>query len=515
MMGRFWHRECAAAAALAVFSAIATAAPGDGSSPGATWEPGRVDSASAAAALKDWKKKPDDPSSHARIRNLEGIIEWARGDAAKAARLFAESVDLAPDAATRAECAYNAALAASLAGDTTAYQHYADLLSRSVPADSELPGDLSLETGLSEAARAGAGAFQILETFLKRHPAHPRVADAEISLAELYLTQVPPQPVAAGEHIEDARQRPLTLAQREWLDHVAIWVGVASQDTPATVERARRFLDDWPQSERRPSVHMVLGESFFRSGDYPNAIIHFERLAVQNPDSDFAEPALFFAAKAASLTLSQENHQHAISLWDRVVEEGGALAAPSRHEQGLLELSREHFDEAIAAFDEVIGMKPADPLLRIAALSDRGEALYAKALFQGNDPALFEEAAAVFGTVETDPAANKAWRLQASVRKGKCLEALGQNEAALRLYQGIVRDAAPGGPSATVPVAEFDWYYRAGLAAIRLLQAGERWRESVAIADQVAETGGPRAAEAARIADRLRLRHFIWEDPGN
>ena len=85
----------------------------------------------------------------------------------------------------------------------------------------------------------------------------------------------------------------------------------------------------------------------------------------------------------------------------------------------------------------------------------------------------------------------------------------------MELYVNLVRDGAPAGPVAASPTAEFDWFFRAGLAAIRLLQREGNWEAAVAVADRVAQSGGPRATEAARIADRLRLRHFIWEEPGN
>ena len=477
-------------------------------------EAGELDAATAAVtALKSGP--PADPAQAARIANLEAVVAFARRDFPTAAERFAVSVESAPAADLRATHAYNAALAAARAGDTDAYERYAGIVEQSVEPGSALPGDLVLERGLNEAAEASPLAFEVLETFLRRFPDHPRVAHAEITLAELYLTQVPSQPVAAREQIDAARERPLSLYQREWLDYVAIWVEAAAETSEKAVERARRFLQDWPQSDRRPNVLMVLGESFYRIGDHTNAMTHFEQLASETPDSAFAETALFFAAKSASLTLALENHDRAITLWTRVAEGTGPLAAPARHEIGLLELARDDFDRAIAAFQAIETMPTVDADLRVAARADRGEALYAKAAATGNDPATLQVAITVFSAIQSDPTADKAWRLQAAVRHGKCLEALGRNDEALALYSTVVRDGAPAGPVAAVPVAEFDWFYRAGLAAIQLLQAGEKWQEAVAIADQVALSGGPRATEAAHIGEKLRLRHFIWQDPVN
>ena len=46
-----------------------------------------------------------------------------------------------------------------------------------------------------------------------------------------------------------------------------------------------------------------------------------------------------------------------------------------------------------------------------------------------------------------------------------------------------------------------------------MLEKEEKLKDAVRIADSLAQAGGPRASEAANLADRLRLRHFIWEEP--
>ena len=99
------------------------------------------------------------------------------------------------------------------------------------------------------------------------------------------------------------------------------------------------------------------------------------------------------------------------------------------------------------------------------------------------------------------------------MRHGKCLELLGEKASALEVYYDVVRSGRPTAPLASIPVAEFDWYFRAGIAAVELLRSQENWRGAVRIAEQLARAGGSRAAEAARIAENLRLRHFLWDEP--
>lgn len=471
-------------------------------------ETGRFAEASAEIAiLQDLAVLP---ATRSRLPLVAARLARAEGRPEDALATYLQTIELATDGPTRETAAFNGALLAIERGDEATY----DKFSGQLPEESEIAGDLLIQRGLFEARSGEPGAFETLEEFVRRFDSHPQRADAQIALAELYLNQVPAQAVTAREHLDSARENSLTLGQREWLDHVGIWVEVAAQQNAQAVERARDFLADWPQSARRPAVFMLLGESHYKMGSFTDAADYLEAMATESPESPLAESALFFAARAASQSMDPTGQERSVALWERVAEAGGSLALAARHELGLLRLSREDFETALADFDAVIASGHTDPSLAIAAMADKGETLFIQASLSEADAApLFRQAADAFAAVGQSEAAPKAWRLQAVVRQGKCLEALGETDAALGIYTDLVDRGAPAGPVAAVPMAEYDWHYRAGLAAIRLLQAAGNQEAAVAVADAVAQTGGPRAAEAARIADRLRLRHFIWQDP--
>ncbi|MEM1296380.1 MAG: hypothetical protein AAGH89_13515, partial [Verrucomicrobiota bacterium] len=61
-------------------------------------------------------------------------------------------------------------------------------------------------------------------------------------------------------------------------------------------------------------------------------------------------------------------------------------------------------------------------------------------------------------------------------------------------------------------IPEYTWFYRAGFSAIALLQKQEQWGAAIRLAERLAQTGGTRAIEAARLADKLRLEHFFWDE---
>ena len=461
--------------------------------------------------IPNLRKRTANAGVIAYLDSLEARTRFKEGDLAGAAARFDQAAAAQPDADAKNAELFNAALVAVAEGDRELADQFARQLAQAP--ESGLAADFLLERGLFHAAHSQPDAFEELDEFIRRFPDHERATDAEIALAEMYLNQVPAQPVAAREHLLRARTKALTLAQQEKLEYVAIWTEAAASASDATTEKATRFLDHWPRSPRRASVFMLLGETYFRLQDYPNAVTFFERLAVESPDSPMAEPALFFAAKAASLTLSPENLRRAIEIWAQVVQRDGPLAPAARHEQGLLKLSLDEPDDAIAAFDSILSMDSAAPELRIAATCDKGQALYLKATRGAIDPGALEAAIEAFQSVETNKDASRAWRFQATVRRGRCLEVLGRTDEALERYYDVVVRGAPNAPLASIPVEEFDWYFRAGTAAVKLLEKKEKWEGAVKIAERLAGAGGPRAAEAERIADRLRLRHFIWEGP--
>ena len=59
---------------------------------------------------------------------------------------------------------------------------------------------------------------------------------------------------------------------------------------------------------------------------------------------------------------------------------------------------------------------------------------------------------------------------------------------------------------------EFVWFYRAGFEAVHLLQQQERWVPAVNIAEKLATVNGPRSQEARKLANEIRLKHFLWEE---
>lgn len=423
----------------------------------------------------------------------------------EAARRFIELAD-SQIGEERSRNLYNAAVSALQNDDGTTFATYEDALARNNPRSPFL-ADLSYLEGLYFAAKGDPLAFERLNTFTREHPDHPANVEARLALAEIHLNQAPARPQAAREIFEGLRTRPLTLTQSERLDYTSIWVELTDNNAPELVRRAGEFIKEWPSSAYLPEVVMLLASEHYQLKNYGAAGEYFSYVANRFPDSPYADTARFFDA------VSSPSSEETIKKWRNLIAADGAFTTEARHELGLLYLSIDRFVDARAEFDWLIGNLSTDETLRYAAMADLGFASYLEALAEDKNPAKLEEAANLFAALSGNAAAPAFWRYNAAVRRGKCLEALGRNPIALEIYRSIVDERKPDRtePERGLPLQETEWVFRAGFAAIDILTAEKNWAGAINVADALSDKSGPRAIEATRLAERLRLKHWVWD----
>ena len=97
-----------------------------------------------------------------------------------------------------------------------------------------------------------------------------------------------------------------------------------------------------------------------------------------------------------------------------------------------------------------------------------------------------------------------AWRNQALTRIGTALEKSGDDNAAVASYYEVFKPTP-------VPPAEFFWFYKAGFAAGRIFEVQQKWSEAIRVYEIMAANEGPRALEAKKRIQQIRLEHFIWD----
>ncbi len=424
---------------------------------------------------------------------------------AEAARRFEEMA--AGDTGEAAERdLFNSATAWLRKGELDAFATVEETLERRNPR-SRLLAQLGYLGGLHLAAQGDPGAFERLERFARTHPDSPSQIDARLALAEIHLNQAPARPEEAKEIFESLRTRPLSLAQSERLDYGAVWVELIDRNGPELVRRAEEFVSNWPNSPLLAEVLLILASERHARGQDDLSTAAFHRVAEEFPDSPLAAAARFFEAKTSP------PNEDTIEKWRAIIAAQGEFVVEAAHELGLLLLSLDRFQESRETFEGLLNTLAPDSPMRFAAMADLAYADYLEALAADKDAVILARSADRFAALSNLPAAPALWRYNAAVRRGKCLEALGKPGVALEIYRSIVEETrgAEGSPSDALPPEETEWLFRAGFAAIDILNAESNWRGAIEIADALSEKSGPRAIEAARLAEKLRLKHWVWD----
>lgn len=464
----------------------------------------------AEALLRLSEPTDADPSDLAidlreRIGFSIGSRAYLAGAFTEAARHF---TTLAKE--TKGEAAsrnlFNAAIAALRGEDFETFAALEETLARLHPRSGSL-ADLSYLSALHFAARGHPTAFDRLTAFVQEHPGHASHVDALLALAEIHLNQAPARSRAAREIFDALRTRPLTLAQSERLDYNSVWVELTEGDDPALLRRATEFVASWPASRYLGEVLMILATEQVARKNFEAAANSFRRVAEEFPGSPHAETARFFEAKTSPAT------DGSMATWRRLVDARGPLAHEAAHELALLLLSLDRFEEARAELTALLDRLDENAPLRFAIMADLAYAFYLEALATGRDAAKLSAAADRFAALSNLDSAPALWRYNAAVRRGKCLEALDKRSVALEIYRSIVEEtrSQKTGFAPSLPPGETEWVFRAGFAAIEILNAEKNWSASIDVADALAEKSGPRAIEATRLAEKLRLQHWVWD----
>lgn len=449
------------------------------------------------------------PSSATLPRELRDRVEFASakkaflsGDFRKARLVSEKARERSGEGPVRG--LYNAAVSSLRAGDAESFLSLEEEL-RNLHPRSSLSTRLSYLAGLVLANQGAPAAFERLSQFVRDHPDDPAHSEALLALAELHLNQAPARPSEAHEIFATLRSRSLDLAQSERLDYDEVWAARIEGGGGRLLRRARDFATNWPNSPHLPEILMILGFEHASRQGASEAAEAFARVAEEFEGSPLAPTARFLEAKSTPSGAGAEEK------WRRIVGAGNDHADEARHELALLLLSLDRFEEAKAELEGLLDRMTAESPLRHAALADLGHTSYLEALARGNDASCLELAANQFAALSSLTEASPFWRFNAAVRRGKCLEAMGKDSVALEIYRSIVDESRiDGGASAAPDPEASEWVFRAGFAAIGLLEEQKNWPAAIEVADALSEKGGPRAVEAARLAQRLRLRHWIW-----
>lgn len=464
-----------------------------------------------APSLLQKTTPPDFPGGEFRIRFETALQNFRNGRFDTAASEFLAIADQSKGE-DRFRSFFNASICRLKSGDSKGFQV---LLARFRTEDPDSPflADLEFAAGLHLAASGDARSVELLEPFIRENPGHQSLVEAMLTLAEVYLNQVPARPQAASEILEKLRTRPLNLEQSERLDYSGIWLEVIRSNDPAIIAAAKDFLKDWPGSKHVGEVSLLLAQTHYQNNNRKAAGMIFDNIAEQFSGTPIAARARYYAARTNSGEPGAGDNPTPASRWLNIAEEGGTFALEARHELALYHLAHDKFAEARDQFQKVIdGTSPASPL-HLAARADFAFTYFAEALSNGHSHEILQKAALAFKELSQDMSLPAAAKHEATVRHGRCLESLGEKTQALDVYQSLIisEDSETLTPVRVDSANSNEWIFRAGFSAIEILRGNKDWKQAIQIADTLAGKDGARAIEASRLAEQMRLKHWVWE----
>ncbi len=347
-----------------------------------------------------------------------------------------------------------------------------------------------------------------LQRFLDRNPEHSRALDAKLALAELGLTASPRSLALTVTYLEELKRHQLTRSDAERVAFLSVWLAGWQGSWGEVLGLSEAFLMQYTDSPHAAEVEFQRARAHFEQREYDGSL---QRLASVfgmglQPDDTVLLRGRFLEAKAVA---GAGRPDEALKLWARIfdITEGETLLE-ARYEQALLLCQMNQREDALAQLDQILASEPPTEL-EFRALMTKGEC---QAVLAGKEILLISEAEATFDKLIQHQLATSAWKEQALYRKGVLYRQAGDSNKAMKAFYEVMY---PGGNPVSGPLNEpaSAWYYRAGFEAIDYLSSrGEEvsWLAAARLADQLADTGGPRAGEARKRASQIRNQHFLF-----
>ena len=466
----------------------------------------------AAPLLEQLRQLSPTPAMLAWTAWVAGEGEYDAAAYRAAALSFGDAAQKATDPSVKAAAGFNAALSELQSGNTNPAQSLA-ILDQSSVAGYKLAGaEFHLERALRMASLGDGEAISGLEAFAESLPDHPRRFDALIALAEISLRANPPRAVEATRHLTASLAAAREPWQKERASLLECYIAEAAGSTAAAggdafATKVEKFLIAFPQSAERTDLRMRAAQMYYRRENFSGARQLFETLAADDPGHPLAEPALFWAGRAALLSMEPTANQQAMALWEKVVARNGPLKWQARLQEALLNRLTQPA-AALQLLEEIL-LPTATPApeasTRWQALSVRGEILTA----MDAPPASHAQGLKSFDEVINAAGLPADWFRQTLTRKGVRLEALNRSDEALEAYYDVL--SRPPAGTASPQEAQGDyWFHRAGGKALALLEKAGKFEEAIEIAKKMAKAPGPRGRAAAELVNELALKYKIW-----
>lgn len=435
-----------------------------------------------------------------------GLVAFQQKDNELAARLFDQAAELL-DGADKESAITNAALA-RLREDANGRQL---IQAEGEAVVQKVSKDLQLEKALLLASPADAK--MALDLFLKQNPDHAREMEVRLAIVKAALASVPPDLSLARAQIQTIEAKDGTMPPEEvaGLELAKIRLLKFSGEHEAAIEALKAFVEKNPGTREGRDASMLMGEIFFKSGNYNEARLVLEKLGNELEGNREAQAAMLLAARAAALGATVQSREEALVLFDKAIAMDGSLTSLVILEKARLNIALNRFPAAISSLEEAYaGSEKGDPSRFSTGL------LLAEAVYAQGETGVesLEKALGIYNELVEEIEDNPAQFFRLQYLRGLILEKLPdpKNPEKKRVDEALAAYFAVLDRPVNPPPPEWEWFERSGFAALALLENAERWEAAISVAEKIATFKGPREEEASSRARQLRLKHMVWED---
>jgi lipopolysaccharide biosynthesis regulator YciM len=437
-----------------------------------------------------------DSSLAFRAADILARLEVTNGNLAEARSLFAEAAQH-PEAHFAEQALLNQAI---LQWSKNAQAPLSALTAKLDSSEAKV--SLELEKALALARTGEPSATDALKQFVLRYPKHPRRALAQLTLANLLLSE--PQPdfeLVEGQlsSLPDNLTRPLS---RESF-RVSHRLAAITNDWTNAVSWGERHLKAFPEAQDDPYFLLPLAESSFQNGDYNRSRYLFSRIAELPEAGELAELASLYAAHSNLLIPTSEATGEALDILDKIVKEAGPLASRARLIKARTLLKNlGQAEESLQILQAIPGEPGDQPEAALLKAEAHRELAY-------DDPKHAERAVTIYKSLLADP--RTSYQLSNQIHYQLALTHRENDQLNLAIEPCLRVVDLENKPEDEKEV-EWDYYYRCGFEAIDILLEADRARAALILARKLAKTGGPGAAQAEERAQQIQLDHLLWTD---
>ncbi len=397
---------------------------------------------------------------------------------------------------------YNATLAALELSDRNAL----DAIMQQAVMDSNLREKLAYEQAHYIAQRMMPEAQQALQSMINEFPNSPWVIPAKLDLIEVLLNQNPPDVKEAARQMNLFPKDKLDAQAKLRYARLNIILLEIQQSWDKAIQAARDALKQYPDAPCADAIQLKLGELLYKSGSFNESLLVLQPFSERYPDSDLKRPAMFLAGRAAEQCNTQDSLDTALGLFQQLADTPGRLSSSSKVEIAALLLRTGKTQETIDYLNRLLQQRLSQPL-RLQALSILAEAW---ASMGDSAPDSLVTARRLCTQMLEMPNIPLHWKFKALAQRAQFAEKQGNLNAALEDYLSILQYAPTNDQASSRK--DWFWFYSAGFSALHILELRQDWQAALDLAIRLSKTSGPKAADAANRARRIRLEHFIWND---